>query len=137
MASAGKIVWLNGKEPKVVGAQPTVGDVVRKLQTTINTMHHAELDENLCKLVLAELIHMHIACRMNLVLPEKYTVQHIADEQYDKYSTLLLGIMPENQVQIGKDLKKLGIVSDVAVQPDESICKKRDLDTAGVDNDRL
>ena len=93
MASAGKIVWLNGKEPKVVGAQPMVGDVVRKLWTTISTMHHAELDENLCKLVLAELIRMHVACGMNLVLPEKCAVQHIADEQYDKYRALLLGIM--------------------------------------------
>ena len=61
-----------------------VGDVVCKLQTTISTMCHAELDENLCKLVLTELICMHVACQMNLVLPEKCAVQRIADEQYDK-----------------------------------------------------
>ena len=82
MASAGKIVWLNGKEAKVVGAQPMVGDVVCKLWTTITTMYHAELDENLCKLVLAELICMLIACGMNLVLPENCAVQRIADKQY-------------------------------------------------------
>ena len=80
MASTGKIFWLNGNEPKVVGAQPTVGDVVRKLWTTISTMHYAELEENLCNLVLAEPICMHIACRMDLVLPEKCAVQRIADE---------------------------------------------------------
>ena len=96
MASASKIVWLNSKEPKVVGVQPMVGDVVRKLRTTISTMHHAELDKNLWKLVLGELIHMYIACGMNLVLPEKCAVQRIADEQYDKYRALLSGIMPEN-----------------------------------------
>ena len=92
-----------------------VGDIVRKLQTTISTMHHAELDKNLCKLVLTELIHMHVACRTNLVLPEKCAVQRIADEQYDKYRALLSGIMPENQAQIGKEFKELGIVSDAAV----------------------
>ena len=57
-----------------------VGDVFHKLWTTISTMHHAELDENLRKLVLTELIHMHVACGMNLVLPERYAVQHIADK---------------------------------------------------------
>ena len=97
MASAGKIVWLNGKEPKVVGAQPTVRDIVHKLWATISTMHHAKLDENLHKLVLAELIHMHIAYGMNLVLLEKCAVQRIADKQYNKYRALLSGIMPENQ----------------------------------------
>ena len=135
MASAGKIVWLNGKEPKVVGAQPTVGGVVRKLWTTISTMHHAELEKNFCKLVLDELFCMHIACRMNLVLPEKCAVQRIADEQYNKFRALLLGIMPENKAQIGKELKELGIVSDTAVQCDESVCQKRNLGTARVDND--
>ena len=65
-----------------------VGDVVCKLWTTISTMHHAELDENLRKLVLTELICMHIACRMNLVLPESCAVQRIADEQYNKYRAL-------------------------------------------------
>ena len=45
--------------------------------------------------------------------------------------------MPENQAQIGKELKELGIVSDAAVQHDESVGKKRDLGTAGVDNDVL
>ena len=114
-----------------------VGGVVHKLRTTISTMYHAELDDNLRKLVLAELIHMHVACRMSLVLPEKCTVQHIADEQYNKYRALLLGIMPENQVQIGKELKELGIVSDAAVQHDESVGKKRDLDTERVDTDVL
>ena len=74
MASAGKIVWLNGKEPKVVGSRPTVGDIVCKLQTTISTMHHAELDENLRKLVLTGLIRMHVSCGMNLVLPGKCAV---------------------------------------------------------------
>ena len=115
MAIAGKVVWLNGKEPKVVSAQPTVRDVVCKLWTTINTMHHTELDENLCKLVLAELIRMHVSYRMNLVLPEKCAVQRIANEQYDKYRALLLGIIPENQAQIGKELKEIGIVSNAAV----------------------
>ena len=137
MASAGKIVWLNGKELKFVVAQPMVGDVVRKLWTTISTMHHAELDENFHKLVLTELIHMHIACRMNLVLPEKCAVQHIADKQYNKYRALLLSITSENQVQIGKELKELSIVSNDTVQHDESVGKKRDLDTARVDNDVL
>ena len=100
-------------------------------------MHHAELDENLHKLVLAELIRMHIACGMNLVLPEKCAVQRIADKQYDKYRALLLGIMPENQAQIGKELKELSIVSNAVVQHDESVGKKRDLDTARVDNNVL
>ena len=100
-------------------------------------MHHAELDKNLCKLVLAELICMQVACGMNLVLPEKCAVQRIADEQYNKYRALLSGIMPENQAQIGKELKELGIVSDAAVQHDESVGKKHDLGTAGVDNDVL
>ena len=80
---------------------------------------------------------MHVACRMNLVLPESCAVQHIADEQYNKYRALLLGITPENQAQIGKELKELSIVSDAAVQHDESVGKKRDLGTAGVDNDVL
>ena len=57
-----------------------VGDVVRKLWSTISTMHHAQLDKNLRKLVLAELIGMNIACGMNLVLPESCAVQCIADE---------------------------------------------------------
>ena len=137
MASAGKIVWLNSKEPKVIGAQPVVGDVVHKLWTTINTMHHAELDENLRKPVLAELIRMHVACGMNLVLPEKCAVQHIADEQYNKYKALLSGITPENQAQIGKELKEFGIVSDAVVQCDESVGIEHDLDTARVENDAL
>ena len=114
-----------------------VGDIVCKLWTTISTMHHAELDENLCKLVLAELICMHIACGMNLVLPESSAVQRIADKQYNKYRALFSGIMPENQAQIGKELKELGVVSDAAVQCDESVGKKRDSGTAGVDNDVL
>ena len=80
-----------------------VGDVVHKLWTTISTMHHVELDENLCRLILTELIHMHIAYRMNLVLPESCAVQRIADEQYNKYRALLLGITPEKQAQIGKE----------------------------------
>ena len=101
MASAGEMVWLNGKEPKVIGAQPMVGDVDCKLWTTISTMHHAELDENLSKLVLAELIRMQVACGMNLVLPESCAVQRIADEQYNKYGALLSGITQENQAQIG------------------------------------
>ena len=84
MASAGKIVWLNDKEPKVVGIQPMVGNVVHKLWTTISTMHYTELDENLHKLVLTELIRIYITCGMNLVLPEKCAVQHIADKQYNK-----------------------------------------------------
>ena len=134
MASAGKIVWLNSKEPKVVGAQPMVGDVVHKLRTTISTMHHAELDKNLRKLVLTELICMHVACGMNLVLPEKCAVQLIADEQYNKFRALLLGIMPENKAQIGKELKELRIVSDTMVQCDESVGKKRNLGTSMVDN---
>ena len=54
-------------------------------------MHHAELDENLHKLVFTELIHMHIAYGMNLVLPESCAVQCIADEQYNKYQDLLSG----------------------------------------------
>ena len=137
MASAGKIFWLNGKEQRVVGAQPAVGDVLHKLRTTISTMHHAELDKNLCKLALAELIRMHIACRINLVLPDKCAVQCISDEQYNKYKGFLLGITPENQAQIGKELKELGIVSHSMVQHDESVDKKRDLSTAGVDNDVL
>ena len=45
--------------------------------------------------------------------------------------------MPENQAQIGKELKELGIVSDAMVQCDESVGKKRDLGTAGVDNNVL
>ena len=114
-----------------------VGDVVHKLWTTISTMHHAELDENLCKPVLAELIRMHIACGMNLVLPEKCAVQHIADVQYNEYRALLLAIMPENQVQIGKELKELGVVSDAAVQCDKSVGKKSDLDTERVENNVL
>ena len=64
-------------------------------------------------------------------------VQRIADEQYNKYRALLLGIMPENQAQIGKELKELGIVSDAAVQRDESVGKKHDLGTARVDNNVL
>ena len=114
-----------------------IGDVVHKLQTTISTMRHAELDENLCKLVLTEMIHMHIACGMNLVLPERCAVHNIANEQYNKYRALLSGIIPENQAQIGKVLKELGIVSDAAVQHDKSVGKKCDLGTAGVDNDVL
>ena len=100
-----------------------VWDVVRKLQTTFNMMHHVELDENLHKLVLTELIHMHIAYRMNLLLPESCAVQRIADEQYDKYRALLSVITPENQAQIGKELKELGIISDAAVHHDKSIGK--------------
>ena len=115
MASAGKIVWLNGKEPKVVGAQLMVGDVVHKLWTIISTIYNAELDENLCKLVPTELIRMHVACGMNLVLPKSCAVQRITDEQYDKYRALLLGIIPENQTQIGKELKEIGVISDAAV----------------------
>ena len=80
---------------------------------------------------------MHIACGMNLVLPESCAVQHIADKQYDKYRALLLGITPENQAQIGKELKELGIVSDAEVQRDESVGKKRVLGTARVDNNVL
>ena len=114
-----------------------VGDVAHKLWTIISTMHHTELDENLHKFVLTELICMHVACGMNLVLPESCAVQRIANEQYDKYRALLLGIMPENQAQIGKELKELSIVSDAAVQYDESVGKKRDLSTAEVDNDIL
>ena len=135
MASAGKTVWLNSKEPKAVGAQLMVGDVVRKLWNIISTMHHTKLDENLHKLVLTELICMHVACRMNLVLPEKCAVQCIADEQYDKYKALLSSIMPENQAQISKELKELGVVSDAAVQRNEFVGKRCNLDTARVDND--
>ena len=98
-------------------------------------MYHAELDENLRKLILAELICIHIACGMNLVLPKSCAVQCIADKQYDKYRALLLGIILENQAQISKEFKKLGIVSDAAVQCDESVGKKRDLGTVRVDND--
>ena len=47
------------------------------------------------------------------------------------------GITPQNQVQIGKELQELGIVSDAVVQRDESVGKKHDLGTAGVDNDVL
>ena len=114
-----------------------VGDVVHKLWTTISTIHRAELDKSLRKLVLTELIRMHIACRINLVLPESCAIQRIADEQYSKYRALYSGIMPENQAQIGKELKELGIVSHAVVQHDESVDKKRDLSTAGVDNDVL
>ena len=114
-----------------------VGDIVCKLRTTISTMHHIELDENLSKLVLAELIHMHVAYGMNLVIPESCAVQRFANEQYDKYRALLSGITPENQAQIGKELKELGVVSDTAVQHNESVGKKRDLGTTGVDNDVL
>ena len=80
---------------------------------------------------------MHVACGMNSVLPESCAVQRIADEQYNKYRALLLGIMPENQAQIGKELKDLSIVSDTAVQRDESVGNKRDLSTVGVDNNVL
>ena len=45
--------------------------------------------------------------------------------------------MPENQAQISKQLKELSIASDAAVQRGESVGKKRDLGTAGVDNDVL
>ena len=45
--------------------------------------------------------------------------------------------MPENQAQIGKELKELGIVSNAAVQCDGYVVKKHDLDTARVDNDVL
>ena len=78
-------------------------------------MHHTELDKHLCKLVLAELICTQVACGINLVLPEKCAVQHITDEEYNKYRALLSGIMPENYAQIGKELKELGIVSNAAV----------------------
>ena len=64
---------------------------------------------------------MHVACRMNLVLPDKCAVQCIADKQYNKYKALLSGITPKNQAQIGKELKELGVVSDAAVQRDESV----------------
>ena len=114
-----------------------VGDVIHKMRTSISTMHHTELDENLCKLVLAELIHIHIACGMNLVLPESCAVQRIADEQYDKYRALLSGIMAENQAQIGKESKELGVGSDAVCQHDESVDKECDLGTAGVANDVL
>ena len=40
-------------------------------------------------------------------------------------------------MQIGKELKELGVVSNAAVQCDESVGKKRDLDTARVDNNVL
>ena len=100
-------------------------------------MHHAKLDKSLRKLVLTELIRMHTACRMNLVLPESCAVQCIADEQYSKYRALYLGITPENQAQIGKELKELGIARDAVVQHNESVGKKRDLGTVGVDNNVL
>ena len=45
--------------------------------------------------------------------------------------------MPENQAQIGKELKELGIISNAVVQHDESVGEKCDLDTARVDNNVL
>ena len=45
--------------------------------------------------------------------------------------------MPENQAQIGKELKEFGIVSDAVVQCDESVGTEHDMDTSRVENDVL
>ena len=64
---AGRTVVLPGQEkpPKL----PSLGDVVKRLCTTIGTMEHARLDTGLRYLVLAELTRMHVNKGLDLVLP--------------------------------------------------------------------
>ena len=53
---------------------------------------------------------MHVNEGLDLVLPKSCRVQHLADEESDRYRTLLLGLTEANAAEVVAKLKRLHVL---------------------------
>ena len=53
---------------------------------------------------------MHVNEGLDLVLPKSCRVHHLADEKFDCYHTLLLGLTEANMAEVAAELKRLHVL---------------------------
>ena len=99
---------------------PDLAKVIARLRTSLPVMKVVKLDEDVRKLLITEMVAMHLKDGLALVLPETQVVHRVSDDEFRRYRDLLSGINDDNAAQVRQQLAELGAVGPPTGSAEES-----------------